>query len=305
MTEPVFLLAPPRSFTSLACAMVGNHPDLIGLAETNLFAADTYDELSRIYNVRPSFQHGLLRSIAELGLGGQTEENVQAARAWLEEQRFGSTSMLFQDLIDWAEPRAVVDKSPLHVYTRGALDRIKRNFPRARFLHLTREPRATCKSIIESREKIDSGGRIMDRGEVHPWEQNEATPRAAPSPNGMWLKPHLQILEALEDVSADRQMRLRGEDLLSAPEIYLPQIAEWLDVRTDKKAISAMMTPEKSPFARMGPANARLGNDPKFMKDPALRNFKPPPVDLDGPMTWDESVAFDDVVKHYAMYFGY
>jgi hypothetical protein len=305
MTEPVFMLAPPRSFTSLACAMIGNHPDLIGLAETNLFAADTYDELSQIYNVRPSFEHGLLRSIAELGLGGQTETNIEAARAWLDEQRLGSTSMLFRDLVEWAEPRGIVDKSPLHVFSPGALDRIRRSFPGARYLHLTREPRATCKSIIESREKVGSGSRIMDRGVTHPWDQEDIETRAAPSPEGMWLKPHLRILEMLEDISADRQMRIRGEDLLSAPETYLPQIAEWLDVRTDKKAIDAMMRPEESPFARPGPNNARLGNDPKFMKEPILRKFTPPEVDLDSPMSWDDSAVFDEVVKHYAMYFGY
>ena len=34
MTEPLFILAPPRSFTSVVCAMIGNHPQMLGLPET-------------------------------------------------------------------------------------------------------------------------------------------------------------------------------------------------------------------------------------------------------------------------------
>src|ERR1700676_2245035 len=38
VADPVFILAPPRSFTSVIGTMVGQHPQLYGLAETKLLA---------------------------------------------------------------------------------------------------------------------------------------------------------------------------------------------------------------------------------------------------------------------------
>jgi hypothetical protein len=294
MTEPLFILAPPRSFTSVVCAMLGNHPAMLGLPETNLFAAGTMSELKRIHASRPRFSHGLLRSIAQLGLGGQTVEDVDAAQRWIEEQGEVSTADVFRDLMDWAEPRTVIDKSPMYVYADGALDRILDAFPHARFLHLSRHPRATCESIHETHNMAQeaTGGTLSDGN-------------GALTPEKMWLRPHLRIIEMLETVPMDQQMFLRGEALMADPKLYLPQIAEWLGVSTDADAIAAMMRPEKSPFASMGPENARLGNDPRFLQNPALRPFKDKPSDLESPLSWDSSLVFDEVLQHYAMYFGY
>ena len=40
MTQPLFILAPPRSFTTVTSAMIGQHPEMYGLPETNLFVAE-------------------------------------------------------------------------------------------------------------------------------------------------------------------------------------------------------------------------------------------------------------------------
>lgn len=294
MSGPLFILAPPRSFTSVTCSMIGNHPEMFCLAETNLFSADTYAELERIYTVRPRFQHGLLRTVAELGLGGQTEEDIETAGTWLEEYHTATTAEIFADLMAWAEPRTVIDKSPIYVYNPGAIDRIKSAFPDARFLHLSRHPRATCESIYKTRQMAANAHAGVQLGSD-----------ANMTPDVMWLNPHLRIMEALEDVPTEQKMFLRGEALLANPPLYLRQIAEWLDIRTDQDAIDAMQRPEETPFSTMGPKNAPLGNDPNFMKEPKLRPFEEKPSDLDSPMSWDDSLVFDDVVKHYAMYFGY
>ena len=82
--RPLFILAPPRSFTSVTCGMIGQHPEMYGLPETNLLARDTYQHLKALYKVRGRFQHGLLRSIAQLAFGEQTEDNVTVAIEWLE-----------------------------------------------------------------------------------------------------------------------------------------------------------------------------------------------------------------------------
>jgi hypothetical protein len=293
--QPLFILAPPRSFTSVVCGMIGSHPEMLGLPETNLFAAATMSELRQIHRSRPRFSHGLLRSLAQLCLGGQSFADVEAAQRWLDEQPDDlPTSAIFRDLIDWAEPRAIIDKSPMYVYSESALESIADAFPEARYLHLSRHPRSTCESIHETRNlaKDAVGGQF-------------AQGNGALTPEQMWLKPHLRILELLETVPRDQQMFLRGEALMAEPRLYLPQIAEWLEIRTDAEAIDAMMRPEKSPFACMGPENARLGNDPRFLQSPALRSFHEKPSDLDAPLSFDSSLVFDEVLRHYAMYFGY
>ena len=124
-------------------------------------------------------------------------------------------------------------------------------------------------------------------------------------PEKMWLDPHLNILEALETVAPENKMFLRGEDIMADPKCYLPQIAEWLEIDTSDRAIKKMLKPEESPFACLGPESARLGNDPRFLQNPKLREYKPKPSDLESPMSWDEDLYFDEVITHYAMLFGY
>ncbi|MEM9386840.1 MAG: sulfotransferase [Pseudomonadota bacterium] len=296
--EPLFILAPPRSFTSVACAMIGSHPQMCGLPETNLFAADSYEELTRLYRLRPRFQHGLLRAVAELGLGGQAESDIEAAKRWLEENSHLTSAEMFNDIRNWAAPRAVVEKSPMFVFLEGALDRIVDAYPEARFLHLTRHPRGTLESNYETRQMQEKATGKMGLGRSDEGDDNM-------TPEKMWLQPHLRVMETLETLPPDNYMTLRGESFMSAPDVYLPQICEWLGISTAQADVDRMMKPELSPFACMGPSNAPLGNDPNFLRSPELRPYKEKESDLDSPMSWDDSLHFDEAVQHYAMYFGY
>jgi hypothetical protein len=295
VSEPLFILAPPRSFTSVVCAMIGQHPQMVGLPETNLFAAETIRALQAIHRSRPRFAHGLLRSVAQLGLGGQTVSDVDAAQRWLDEHRELDTAAVFRDLMDWASPRRVIDKSPMYIYAPGALQRLIAAFPNAFYLHLTRHPRATCESIYETRTsaKGNAEGGALARDDT------------AMTPTRMWLEPHLRIRDALEAVPEERRMLVRGESLMIDPWTHLKRIAEWLGIRTDDAAIESMMHPEKSPFACLGPENARLGNDPRFLQSPGLRPYREKPSDLDSALSWDPDLVFDDTLKLHAIKFGY
>lgn len=288
MSDPLFILAPPRSFTSVVCAMIGQHPQLYGLPEVNLFGGETY-AANTWYRLRPRFRHGLLRAGAELGLGGQSEANVQIVQDWLDAYPRMSAAQLYTDLVDWAGPRRLVDKSPLYVIEEGALARIGRTFPDAHYLHLTRHPRATCESMYKLRELIRESGGRPGRFEM--------------DPDTLWLRPHARALEYLAEVPPERRLRVRGEDLMADPDHYLPQICRWLGVRDDAAAIAAMKHPETSPFARRGPPNAPFGNDPSFLDDPALRPYRPKPLGLDGPLSW--GAEFSDTLRRYAELLGY
>ena len=45
-TDPIFVLAAPRSYSSLVNAMIGQHPELYGVPELNLFQCETVAEFN-------------------------------------------------------------------------------------------------------------------------------------------------------------------------------------------------------------------------------------------------------------------
>ncbi|MEO0421925.1 MAG: sulfotransferase [Pseudomonadota bacterium] len=307
--SPLFILAPPRSFTSVICGMVGQHPDLMGLPEVNLFAADNYSGLNEgIYKLRPGFRHGLLRAVAEIGLGEQTAQNIDAAAGYLEDNAELPSGEIFKDLATWAMPRRLVDKSPIYVYSESSLARIAETFPDARYLHLTRHPRGTCESVFKLRERVQGAVSRLRGG-----AGNERPGRArgnnrlaeVEDPESMWLAPHRRIMRFLADVPESRRLWFRGEDFMASPDEHLVQVAQWLDVDTDAQAIEAMKHPENSPFAALGPPNARFGNDPSFMESPELRPYEPRPQQLDGPLAGSDGIELSDAVKECARGFGY
>ncbi len=301
MQPPLFILAPGRSFTSLTCAMLGCHPQAFGLAEVNLFAGDTVGDLHELYRTRQRLASGLLRSLSEIAFSEQTEEAIEAARRWLLANASLSTAELFRTMQEWVGDKVLIDKSPLHAFTPDALRRMEKQVPEARYLHLTRHPGDTIQSVLQLQRKARDT--VRERvGNLPARQQNRVDENA---PNQFWLEPHLQILEHLEAVPVEQQMRLRGEDLLSDPTNYLRQTAEWLGIRTDDEAVAAMLHPENSPFAKYGPQNARFGNDPNFMESPHLRpySYTPHPLTWTGPDGTTRELS--ETICAYAKIFGY
>src|SRR5687767_8374463 len=139
--SPVLLLAPPRSFTSIACAMLGQHPEAYGLGELHLFCAATIGEWwhkSEIASFR--MPDGLLRAVAQLYFEGQAPHTIEYAQGWLRRREHYTTGLLFEELGSRVAPRCLIEKSPSIVYRIEFMQRAYRMFPQARFLHLTRHP---------------------------------------------------------------------------------------------------------------------------------------------------------------------
>jgi hypothetical protein len=246
----------------------------------------------------------LLRAFAELSFGEQSDENITAVKAWLEQQKDTPTRNLFEDLAAFAAPRALVEKSPLHVYKVEHLRRIKNACPDARYLHLTRHPRGTCESIVAQHRQMSERVRKLKARRGSP---DAGPPAVEPtlSPERMWLEPHLTIIDFLAQVPDRQWLRLRGEDLLADPDRYLLEIAGWLGIATDADALAAMKHPETSPFAKMGPPSARFGNDPSFLEAPELRPYRHRFEDLDGPLNFDAKAVLGEEVKALAQLLGY
>jgi sulfotransferase family protein len=290
----VFILCPPRSFSSVVGAMVGQHPDLYGLPEVNLPAADTVADLMRTYSVAgPQARHGLLRALAQLHDRRQTEQTVRSAQAWLSSRVHWSTKQVFDHLLEYIEPQVAVEKSPRTVMKREYLQRIRAWYPEARFLHLTRHPRSTGLSQINVAKRVKEMG-MSNRRDTDNM-----------NPDFFWLRAQQNILELLSGLPQRQWLRVKGEDLLSSPDQHLRRIAEWLNIRTDTEAIECMKQPELSPYSCLGPSNARYGADINFLESPRLRPGRIEEPVLDGPLPWAPHRGFPRQVISVAREYGY
>ena len=152
MAAPLFLLAPPRSYTSLINAMLGQHPQCFGLPELCLFNVEhlmelwvrTTDEMGSEAKTR----HGLLRAVAEIYAGEQTMDSVRMATHWCAARQQRTTTEVYRELVAKIDPLVAVEKSPAYTVDMDRLLRMYEAFPDARFLHLTRHPVGQCKSVM-------------------------------------------------------------------------------------------------------------------------------------------------------------
>jgi hypothetical protein len=298
MKEPIFVLAPPRSFSSVVSAMLGQHPETYGLPELHLFVGDTVRDLFILYKVAgPRRQDGLARTIAELFLKGQTAKTVQIAKKWMLGHLDEPTKDVLTKIMVRVAPKRLVEKSVTTVWKPEHLLRLGHNFPNAQFIHLTRHPRAQGKSMMEVIETDPIVRKeIMDHS-THP---------PTVDPQVLWYRIHKNIVNFLADIPDSRKLQVKGEDLLANPDDELSRVAGWLGLRTDEAAISEMKHPENSPYSKLGPPNAPFGSDPKFIKEPRLRPTKATEQTLSGPLEWRNDIdGFATNVKEMAASFGY
>jgi hypothetical protein len=314
IADPLFILAPPRSFAAVVGSMLGQHPQLYGLPETHLFGCETMAEWwDRCSQGTFNMSHGLLRAVAQLYFGEQTETSIKLANGWLRRRLNFTTGFLLEVLAEKVHPRFLVDKSPSIVYRLDALQRAYTLFPLAKFIHLVQHPRGYGESVMEAIREA------AVHGPVPQWMLHLASYPALSAgaselpehsqeldPQRGWHALHSNICEFLDTISAEQKRRIRGEDLLNDPDQSLRSIAEWLGIRTDAEAIEAMQHPERSPYACFGPPGARYGDDHFFLGSPALRPGQAEPHSLDGPLSWrTDGQGFLPKVTELARQFGY
>lgn len=328
--DPLFILAPHRSYTSVINSMIGQHPQLYGLPEMNLFVTESmWDWWLSFGRGRAIGAHGPLRVVAQLFGGVQNEQTINQAWGWMRQRLQQDSCNLLREIADQVGPRAIVDKSPTTAYQVGHMDRVLRCFPNARFLHLVRHPLGHGKSVVRSFDEFDrfnalphSLRRILS-GEASP-PSAEQLRRAGREPDeaGLfdysvdppvidpqirWHQLHVNICEFYDRLPEERRLRIAGEDFMDDVDLHLQQITEWMGIRSDEEALDEMKHPERSPYACFGPTNAHLGNDPFFLENPVLDNTRSrSEQSLEGPVPWrSDGAGFKDEVKELARQFGY
>lgn len=115
--EPVFLLSPARSCSSIACTMLGAHPQAYGFPELRLFTGESIEAVMRSREHAPGLwsrlaPSGLVRAVAELIFGSQSAADVDAAFSWLEERLSWAPTAVFDVLRQAVAPRIALESRP-------------------------------------------------------------------------------------------------------------------------------------------------------------------------------------------------
>ncbi len=270
--DPVIVLAPEQSCGSLMCAALGQHPQMYGLLETHLFTRnEMFEWMSDFRGVNA---HGLVRSVAEIIFGRQSEGAVRRARHWLFARANRSTLDVFSELAANLYPLLLVEGSPTLISRSEHMCRLRRLFPESRYIHLVLHPELYGRLLVHYfRQSLRKApGRtyhaIWDPESIFfELVDNDAGP-AGLNPYRTWHRRHSAIRKFLSTIPNERQRLVRIEDLLSDPRRHLSAIVSWLGLRNDDCGVGKMTHPEQSPFARPGPPSARFGADPNFLRGP-------------------------------------
>ena len=199
----IFILAPPRSGTSLLSLMLAGHPDLLAFNELNLLEFHDLGERATAFSGRFSlWQEGLIRAVMELK-DCSADEAKLLVRDF--ENKGFTTKAFYKQLQNWAAPKIIVDKTPAYALDFASLEKAEQDFENAIYIHLVRHPY----SMVQSFEKYHLDQVLYLKN--HPYNAKELGEL-------VWMHSHQNILTFLKNIPQNRQYQVRYEDLVQAPE---------------------------------------------------------------------------------------
>ena len=244
----LFVLAPPRSGTTLLRVMLGGHPALFAPPELELLEFDTLAERRDAFPGRDAFRlEGAIRAVMEArGCdAGEASEIVAGL-----EERGTTTRELYRLLQEWIGGRMLVDKTPTYAWSLETLRRAEAGFEGARYVHLLRHPYATIASFEEARIE-----------QVFFPRAGELTRRQLAEMS--WLLAQRNIAEFLAAIPGERRHTVRFEELVAEPERVLRELCAFLGLEYHPD----MVLPYKDRGSRMTDglhAESRMLGDVKF-----------------------------------------
>jgi amino acid adenylation domain-containing protein len=251
----LFVLAPPRSGTTLLRVMLAGHPGLFAAAELQLLGFESLPQRAAAYSGKYGlWLEGAVRAIMEIeGCDGDAARRIMAEH----EARGSSTGEFYRVLQERIAPRMLVDKSPQYALDPGALQRAERDFDGALYIHLSRHPYAMIKSFEKYR---------MDQ--VLYLHEQPFTARTLAEL--VWLVSHRNILEFLDDVPARRHVHVRYEDLVRDPEAAMRLVCERLGLEMHEAMLKPYEAVERKMVDGVHDVSMPMG-DTNFLRHGAIK----------------------------------
>ncbi|GAC1632915.1 MAG: sulfotransferase [Nevskia sp.] len=258
--------------------MLGSHPRLQNLPELNAFLAPTIEGLLELFALTDgSPGHGLLRAVAAVCFGAQSEPAVEQARAWLRRRADWTGAMLLDAFARSLAPQLLISADTGIGWRPDQLYRLLDTCPDLRILHLIEHPRPWCRARAAA-----LGAHLF----VAPDFKDYGVNPPIIDPQLAWHRVHTNLECAFETRPAAQYRRLRVEDLHAAPEATLASLCDWLGVAAAAGDIERMQHPEGGPFSGYGPATALHGADEAFLESPYFLRRLPARETLAGPLDW-------------------
>lgn len=296
---PLWILGAPFSGVSWLAGVLGRHPGLYGVPELNLFFAEYVGELLDIYDLgQGGHAHGLLRALAELEFGGQTDAGIAQARHWLEQRRSMPTAEVGLHLATRVAPRRLVVPDSESTLRPADLDRMGRGLPSVRVLHLVRHPWEQGALLAAwARQRLFVPQDYKD----HAYRPPQVDPQIP------WLRCNRNVMALLARLDTLAWQRLRCEEVEHDPVAALRPICTWLDLRDDPERLAPMRQPDRWIFAGYGPGTAPYGLEAEVLEPIDEQTLAlAQDVNLERCPPWQPGDAgFDPQVIELAREYGY
>lgn len=230
----IFILSPPRSGSTLLRVILAGHPQLFAPPELHLLSYETLAQRKAALGNQGNgyLLQGTIRAIMQLK--NCSAEDAQALMQEYETQNL-STREFYQLLQGWLGEKILVDKTPTYSTHLDILRRAEAEFEGALYIHLLRHPYGTIRSFEEA--KLERIVPIMHEMSFSRRELAELT----------WLVSHENILAFLAEIPANRQFRLKFEDLVNQPQESVEQLCNFLGLNLQPE----MLEPYKDKSQRM------------------------------------------------------
>lgn len=246
----IFILAPPRSGTTLLRVMLAGHPKIFAAPELQLLGFNTLRERKQAFTGKFSlWLEGTIRCIKEIK-GCDAEEAKRLMNDFEDENL--STKDFYRVLQEWVAPKILSDKSPAYALDLETLKRAEQDFDQALYIHLVRHPYPMIRSF-----------------ESYHFNQVLFMPEHPFSPRQLgelvWLISHQNTVEFLQNVPEGRQYQMRFEDLVNDPQNVMEQMCQKLNLEFHPDLLRPYENKEKKLTDGIYTVSTPMG-DTKFLE---------------------------------------
>jgi len=220
----IFVLAPPRSGTTLLRVLLGGHPDLFAPPELELLNFNTLQERNLLCSQHDTiWLEGTMRALME-AYGCDAVEAKRKMQAY--EQQGLSIHEFYAALQKQISPRILVDKTPVYTLSLETLQQAEKMFENALYIHLVRHPYGMIHSFEEAHlEQV-----MAVHPHAHPLSSITKSDSVKMQAEFIWQHSQHNIDSFLEVIPTSRQHRVHFEQLVASPEESLADLCKFIGI---------------------------------------------------------------------------
>jgi pimeloyl-ACP methyl ester carboxylesterase/acyl carrier protein len=243
-----FILSSPRSGSTLLRVMLAGHPQLVSPPELHLLPFNTMKEREESLSLS-YLGEGLTRALMELEKKEQIEAEKEIQQ-WIDQNT--PIAEVYLKLIELANHRLLIDKSPTYGMSLDILRRAESIFDGAKYIHLIRHPYAVIDSFCRLRMN-----KLVGLENDNPYEVAES----------IWTNSNQNILDLSQEIDGNRYLPVLYENLVKNPEPVMREICTFLGLEFNEAVLNPYQEDTNKSRMTDGVYGVSLSvGDPNFQK---------------------------------------